>query len=60
MERKHYMYQNIASRFVELLQLPLQPVGLAFVEEVPSALQHVARLHQQQKALLTMDMGERV
>src|SRR5579875_288688 len=43
MERKHYMYQNVASRFVELLQLPQQPVGLAFVEEVPSAIQHVAR-----------------
>lgn len=50
------MYQNIASRFVELLQLPQQLVGLAFVEEVPSAIQHVA--HRVPSACTFWRLGE--
>lgn len=34
------MYQDLATRFVNLLQLQHVPVGLAFVNEVPSSIEH--------------------
>lgn len=34
------MYQELTRRFIEYLQLPHMPVGLAFVEEVPEGIQH--------------------
>ncbi len=36
------MYQEVTQRFIELLQLPHPPVGLAFVESIPENVQHMA------------------
>ncbi len=36
------MYQELTERFVSLLQLPQPPVGLAFVEQVPTGIEHKA------------------
>ncbi len=37
------MYQDLAQRFSEYLQLQHRPVGLAFVEEIPEQIPHTAR-----------------
>jgi uncharacterized protein (DUF169 family) len=37
------MYQELAQRFSDSLQLSHRPVGLAFVEEIPTQLPHTAR-----------------
>lgn len=37
------MYQELAQRFIDMLQLPQPPVGLTFVEDIPENVQHVAR-----------------
>lgn len=37
------MYQDLTRRFVELLQLKQQPVGLAFVETIPEGVAHTNR-----------------
>lgn len=37
------MYQELAQRFNELLQLKQPPIGLAFVEIVPEAIQHTGK-----------------
>ncbi len=36
------VYQDVAKRFMALLHLQHMPVGLAFVEEVPEHIQHMA------------------
>ena len=35
------MYQNLAQRFVAFLQLQHNPIGLAFVEQLPDNIQHL-------------------
>ncbi|HTK11823.1 MAG TPA: DUF169 domain-containing protein [Ktedonobacteraceae bacterium] len=37
------MYQDLAQRFSDYLQLQHRPVGLAFVEEVPAQIPHTSR-----------------
>jgi uncharacterized protein (DUF169 family) len=37
------LYQELAQRFNELLQLKQPPIGLAFIETVPEEIQHTAR-----------------
>src|SRR5579862_8573450 len=41
-ERIFTLYQELAQRFVEYLQLKHVPVGLTFVEQVPEGVQHMA------------------
>ncbi|TMC22293.1 MAG: hypothetical protein E6J34_06825 [Chloroflexi bacterium] len=36
------LYQDLAQRFIEYLQLQHVPVGLTFVESVPESVQHIA------------------
>lgn len=36
------MYQDLTKRFIDALQLQHNPVGLAFVEQVPESVQHTA------------------
>jgi uncharacterized protein (DUF169 family) len=50
------MYQDLAQRFSEYLQLQHRPVGLAFIEEVPAQVSHTS--HRVPSACTFWKLGE--
>jgi uncharacterized protein (DUF169 family) len=42
-ERSNLMHQETTQRFIDLLQLPQPPIGLAFIENVPEGIRRTAR-----------------
>jgi uncharacterized protein (DUF169 family) len=43
MKGEHSLYQDLARRFIDLLQLKQPPIGLAFVDDVPQGVTRVGR-----------------